>query len=137
MTGFLLDTNVVPELAKPSPEAQVLAFLAAEANLWIPAITLYELQFGVKDLPEGRRREQLQSAIWAILADFGNRVIPLGREEAESAATLQALAKKTGYSVGLADCLIAGTATYHDLCVVTRNVRDFAPLSVTIHNPWP
>ena len=137
MTGFLLDTNVISELTKPSPEAQVLAFLTEEPDLWIPAITLYELRFGVQDLLLGRRREQLQSAILAILVDFGSRVIPLGREEAEEAAILQAFAKSTGNNIGLADCLIAGTARVHDLCVVTRNVKDFDPLDVAIHNPWP
>ena len=137
MTSFLLDTNVISELTKPSPEADVLSFLTEETDLWIPAITLYELEFGVQDLPQGRRREQLHSAILAILAGFDNRILSLGREEAEEAAILQVLAKSNGYNVGLADCLIAGTARVHDLVVVTRNVRDFDPLSVSILNPWP
>ena len=137
MTRFLLDTNVISELTKPRPEHQVLAFLAEETDLWIPSVTLYELQFGVHGLPQGRRRDQLRDSIVAILANYENRVISLGREEAEVAATLQASARTTGQTVGLADCLIAGTATVHDLCIVTRNVRDFEPLPVTIYNPWP
>ena len=137
MTSFLLDTNVISELTKPIPEAQVQAFLTVETDLWIPAITLYELEFGVQDLPQGRRREQLHNSILTILSSYANRIIPLGRQEAEEAAKLQAIAKSTGNNISLADCLIAGTAKVYDLCVVTRNVRDFAPLSVTIHNPWP
>ncbi len=52
-------------------------------------------------------------------------------------AVLQAGARRSGENVGLADCLVAGTAKVHDLCIVTRNVKDFAHLAVAIHNPWP
>jgi predicted nucleic acid-binding protein len=32
--------------------------------------------------------------------------------------------------------MIAATALEHDLTIVTRNVKDFAGLDVTIFNPW-
>jgi toxin FitB len=32
--------------------------------------------------------------------------------------------------------MIAATALEHDLTIVTRNVKDFAALAVTIFNPW-
>jgi hypothetical protein len=34
------------------------------------------------------------------------------------------------------DAMIAATALTHDLIVVTRNVRDFAPFSVSTLNPF-
>jgi hypothetical protein len=34
------------------------------------------------------------------------------------------------------DALIAATALVHRLTVVTRNVADFAPMGVTLINPW-
>ena len=52
-------------------------------------------------------------------------------------AILQADARKVGNPVSLADALVAGTARMHDLIVVSRNVKDFDPMSVTIYNPWP
>lgn len=41
-----------------------------------------------------------------------------------------------GRSLKVADGLIAATALDHDLTVVTRNVRDFADLGVSVFNPW-
>ena len=137
MTGYLLDTNVISELTKVAPEAQVIEFLSANDDLWLPSIVMYELEFGVQILPEGRRRGNLRSLQSSLLEEYEDRILPIGQREAEMTAILQAEANKAGQTVALADCLIAGTARVHDLCVVTRNVRDFAPLSVTIHNPWP
>ena len=81
--------------------------------------------------------EQLRTLQSSILNEYEDRVIPIGRREAEMTAILQADARKAGHTVTLADSLVAGTARVHNLCVVTRNVGDFEPLAVTILNPWP
>ncbi|MDE2779236.1 MAG: PIN domain-containing protein [Chloroflexota bacterium] len=136
MTGYLLDTNVISELTKPAPEAQVIEFLTANDDLWLPSIVMYELELGLQILPDGGRRERLRSVQSSLLEEYKDRIIPIGQREAEMTAILQADARKAGQTVALADALVAGTARVHDLIVVSRNVRDFAPLSVTIHNPW-
>jgi predicted nucleic acid-binding protein len=41
-----------------------------------------------------------------------------------------------GRPLTVVDGFIAATALEHDLTVVTRNVRDFAGLGVTVFNPW-
>lgn len=38
--------------------------------------------------------------------------------------------------MGVGDGMIAATALEHGLTLVTRNVRDFAGLGVTLLNPW-
>ncbi len=38
--------------------------------------------------------------------------------------------------MNIADGLIAATALEHDLTLVTRNVKDFFQLGVSIVNPW-
>ena len=137
MTGYLLDTNVLSELTKAAPEPQVIEFLSSNGDTWLPAIVMYELEFGLQILPEGRRLDQLRSLQSALLEEYEDRIIPIGRREAEMTAILQADARKAGYTVSLADALVAGTARVHDLIVVSRNVKDFDPMSVTIYNPWP
>jgi predicted nucleic acid-binding protein len=137
VSGFLLDTNVVSELVKDTPESQVIGFLNEQQDFWLPTIVVHELEFGLQLLPEGRRREQLRAAQEAVVNEYSDRIIPLGRTESELAATLRAAARRSGHTVSLADALIAGTAKVHDLCVVTRNVGDFAFMDVEISNPWP
>ena len=52
MTEYALDTNVVSELAKPAPHPRVIAFLAGAAdNFWVPAVVVYEMEYGVTMLP--------------------------------------------------------------------------------------
>ncbi len=137
MTGYLIDTNVISELTRPVTEAEVLEFLTTNGDLWLPAIVMYELEFGLQVLPEGSRLERLRSLQSSLLEEYEDRIKPIGQREAEMTAILQAEARRTGENIGLAECLIAGTAKVHDLCIVTRNVKDFDPLDVAIHKPWP
>ena len=136
MSGFLLDTNVVSELTKATPDSRVVAFLAAQDDLWLPTIVLHELEFGLNLLPLGRRRNRIHAALSALLMEYGDRVLPLDRPESEQAAALRARARRAGRVLHLADALIAGTAKVHDLAVATRNVADFEGLGVTVTNPW-
>jgi predicted nucleic acid-binding protein len=41
-----------------------------------------------------------------------------------------------GRLLKVVDGFIAATALEHDLTVVTRNVKDFADLGLTVLNPW-
>ena len=50
MSGFLLDTNVVSEAARFTPDVRVIAFLADQADLWLSPVVLHELEFGVQRL---------------------------------------------------------------------------------------
>lgn len=136
MNGFLLDTNVVSELTKATPDSLVVAFLAAQDDLWLPTIVLHELEFGLNLLPPGRRRNRIRVALSALLMEYGDRILPLDRPEAEQAAALRAQARRAGRVLHLADALIAGTAKVHDFAVATRNVADFEGLGVTVINPW-
>ena len=135
MSGFLLDTKVISELTKDRPEAQVVAFLTEQQDFWLSAIVMHELEFGVELLPQGRRRERLRAAQAVVLNEYEDRIIPLGRAEAEVAAMLRAAARWAGRNL-YGDALIAGTAKVHNLCVATRNVGDFEDMDVEIMNPW-
>lgn len=136
MSGFLLDTNVVSEAARLTPDARVMAFLADQRDLWLSPVVLHELEFGVQRLPEGRRRGRLRVSLAAFIREFEDRVLPLGRSEAEAAALLRAQAQRAGRVLSLGDALIAGTVQANQLCLATRNVADFEVLDVRVLNPW-
>ena len=136
MNGFLLDTNAVSELTKDVSDSQVVAFLAVQGGLWLSTIVLHELAFGLNLLPLGRRRDRISTALSAFVAGYENRVLPVGRQEAEQAAALRAQARRSGRVLHVSDALIAGTAKVHNLAVATRNVADFDGLEVDLINPW-
>lgn len=136
MRGFLLDTNVVSELAKRAPDPQVVAFLNSRDDLWLSTVVTYELEFGLRLLPVGRRRRQLEDALTAIVTEHQHRLLPVGRREARQGARLRAQAQLAGRIASVSDSLIAGTAAVHDLAIATRNVSDFEGLGVDVVSPW-
>ncbi len=136
MSGYLLDTNVISELTKDSPNPAVIDLLTTRDDLWLSAIVIEELELGVLLLPQGGRRDGLRQWLSLIIADFEGRISPVGIREAEWAAAFQARVRRSGGELELGDALIAGTAMANDMAIVTRNVRDFDGLDVDIVNPW-
>lgn len=136
MNGVLLDTNVISELARPQPSPQVVAYLARLPDAWLSIVTLHELEYGIRRHPSAKRRVELEGIVSGLLAAYADRLLPVGPEEARSAAALRVQAEQGGHALHLADALIAGTAQAHGLTIATRNVGDFAPLGVPVVNPW-
>lgn len=135
MNGVLLDTNVVAETARPSPDANVLAFLAAETDFWLSTVVVHELEYGVELMASSRRRDSVAAAVRS-LASQARRIVPVGVAEAEHAAELRALARSAGRVLDVADSLIAATAAVRRLAVATRNTADFEGLDLRLINPW-
>ena len=136
MTGFLLDTNVVSELTRDRPDSRVVAFLSGQPDLWLSALVLHELEFGLERLPPGARREALRAVLTAFVAEYEDRILPLDRIAATWAARFRAERHRFGRVLDLGDALIAGTARAHELSLATRNVRDFERLDIEVTNPW-
>lgn len=136
VSGFLLDTNVISELTRPAPAPPVIGFLGEEDDLWLAALVLHEIEFGLLLLPRGRRRAALRSMVSEFVRRYEDRILPVDRRVVEGAARLRADARAHGRHIDLGDALIAGTAIAHDLCLATRNVADFEGLGVTLASPW-
>ncbi len=78
---ILLDTNVLSELMRPSPEQKVLSWLDAqqELNVWICTITVAEIRLGIALLPQGKRRDFLADLAEAMFQEeFFDRCLPFG-----------------------------------------------------------
>ena len=136
MNGFLLDTNVVSELTKHRPDPRVVAFLSSQDGLWLSALVVHELEFGLRLLPPGDRRDGLRQVLAGIITRYEDRVLPVEAAAARWAARFRARQQHSGRVLDLGDALIAGTAKAHDLSVATRNVRDFDGLDIDVTNPW-
>lgn len=139
MTGFLLDTNVPSEMTRPHPQQSVTAWLdeADDAQLYLSVISLGEISKGIATLSEGRRRQELQEWLDRKLRPwFQGRILPISEAIAERWGLIPAQSKLKGHPLKVEDGLIAATALEHGLALVTRNVRDFGNLGVTIVDPW-
>ena len=136
MTGYLLDTNLVSELSNDVPNPGVISFLIEHDDLWLASVVVHELEYGLQLLPEGQRRNRLYASHEDILTRYDDRILPLDRPAAESAALLRAEARCSGRTLDLGDALIAGIAKANGLTIATRNVRDFDGLDIEIVNPW-
>ncbi len=136
MSGVLLDTNVVSELTRKAPAPPVIAFLSERDDLWLSALVLHELEFGLRLLPRGRRRDALRGVLSEFIRHYEDRVLPVDEKAAVWAARFRAEAREQGCPLDLGDALIAGTARAHDLSLATRNVRDFEGFDLPVTNPW-
>ena len=136
---FLLDTNVVSEMLRPSPNPAVESWVAQRpaAELYFSAVGEAELRYGVAMLPEGQRKDALATAIEGILReDFENRILPFDSSAARAYANIAAAHHAAGRTVAPADCQIAATAHSRGMTVVTRNVRDFEEIGIEVVDPW-
>lgn len=136
---FLLDTNVVSELMRPTPAPRVLDWFAGRVagDLFLSAVSEAEMRAGAAYLPTGRRREALVAAIDAMVAeDFRERLLPFDSAAAKSYAVIAAARRAAGQPIAEADCQIAAIALARGAAVATRNVADFRGCGVEIINPW-
>ena len=136
---ILLDTNVVSELMRSSPDHAVEAWVADHPaeELFFSAIGEAELRYGVAVMPAGRRRDRLSSGIEAMLyEDFEGRVLPFDSDAARAYAEVASARRASGRPVPTADCQIAAIARSRDIAVATRNVQDFEDLGVDVIDPW-
>ncbi len=136
---ILLDTNVVTEPLKPSGDPAVLAWIDAQAieTLYLSAISLAELRFGIAALPDGKRKEALRRSLdERVVPVFGDRILPFSVAAADADATLRARARAAGKAIGTVDGYIAAIAAAHGLAVATRDTSPFAAAGLAVVNPW-
>lgn len=136
---ILLDTNVVSEPLRPTPDPRVVAWLDAQAvqTLFLSAITVAELRAGVALLPAGKRRTGLQeSLVDRVLPLFEGRVLPFDLGCTPAYAALTTRARAAGLAITSADACIAAIAATHGLAVATRDTGPFEAAGVAMINPW-
>jgi predicted nucleic acid-binding protein len=134
---ILLDTNVVSETQRPRGSPLVKARVEERgADLFLNAIVMGELRFGIALLRDPRRRDALAAWYDQLVARFADVILPVTLEVAEVWGDLSARLQDAGRRMEAQDGLIAATALVHDLTLWTRNIRDFDGTGVRLLNPW-
>jgi predicted nucleic acid-binding protein len=139
VSGFLLDTNVISELIKARPDANVTAWVEAtdESLLYLSVLTLGEIRRGIASLPQSRRRATQEAWLDRDLqARFEGRILTIDREVADRWGLLTAAARESGIALPVIDGLLAATALEHNLTLVTRDTGQIPSMGVAVFNPW-
>jgi predicted nucleic acid-binding protein len=142
VTRYLVDTNIIsaaaPTAAAKRPE--IIRWMDSHSDdLFLSAISVAEITDGIaKAAREGAKRKAADLSAWlrTVLHLYGDRVLAFDSPTAQIAGALSDLARGRGHSPGLADVIIAATAQRHDLIILSRNERHFAPMDAVVINPF-
>lgn len=136
---IVLDTNVISALMRKEPEKPVVKWLDAQpaASVWITAITVMEIRFGLQTMPKGRRQGALIRAFELMLKSMiEGRIASFDTEAGIQSAELMAQRKRKGRPAEVRDTMIAGIVLANRATLATRNTQHFEDLPVTVINPW-
>jgi toxin FitB len=135
---IVLDTNVVSELMRPSPDPRVAGWAdrQAPAEVVTSAVTVAEIGYGIARLPAGRRRELLAAAAEETFGAFAARVLPFDASAAAHYASIVVAREQTGTPISGFDAQIAAICRAHGARLATRNIPDFAELGLQLIDPW-
>ena len=136
---ILLDTDVLSELMRAIPSAQVVAWIEERprSRLGITAITQAEILYGIELLPKGRRKSGLLAAAQTMFSeDFRGKVFPFNSDAAQAFAKISAGRHSHGRPISQFDAQIAAIAQTLGAELATRNVTDFEGCGIKLLNPW-
>lgn len=136
---ILLDTNVVSEFMGSAPAESVVDWMNEQpaSTLFFSAVSVAEITFGLRSMPEGRRRDVLAERFDQLLAAaFDSRVLPFDYAAARIYGDLRASRRTQGCPMSAFDAQIASIARAKGLAVATRNVKDFEGCGLEVVNPF-
>lgn len=135
---ILLDTNVISEAMKPTPEDIVRAWLDEQAaeTLYLSNVTIAELLFGIGALPAGKRKDRLTEALNGVMELFADRILPFDVVAARRYADLAVKARAAGKGFPTPDGYIAAIAASRGFAVASRDTSAFDAAGVAVINPW-
>jgi predicted nucleic acid-binding protein len=139
VTGWLLDTNILSELRRLKPEPKVVAFIAKQPldQMYLSAVTLAEIRFGIELVTDANRRAELNDWLaHKVRPMFEQRVLPITEDIMFKWRLLVEDGRKAGHTFSQPDLIIAATGLQHGLTVVSRDTADYAKARVPVFNPW-
>jgi toxin FitB len=135
---YLLDTNVVSETYRRTPDPKVKRWMSARSTLglWLSVLTLGELAMGVDLAPVNRRNELRTWIAQNLRRAFAGRLLSIDDVTASEWGRMRAEGRSKCRELPAVEGLLLATAKVRGLVFVTRNERDCADRGVTIVNPW-
>ena len=137
MKKYVVDTNVISESIKPSPNSAAISWLESNSkSLYLTSITIEELRFGALMMPKGKKRKVLEGWIDSLSQTFSRKILSFDIQAAEVCAKFHEKAISSGRTPTIEDLMIAAIAKCNGCIVVSRNVKDFEYLDIEVINPF-
>jgi predicted nucleic acid-binding protein len=134
---IFLDTNVVSETLRKSPDRAVIAWLARyDAELALPTVTIAEIAFGIRKIRPDQRARRLEQGLLLWRHRFADRIFGLTEEAALAYGDLMGDAARQGVAMSAPDGMIAAIARINGGRLATRNLADFKMTGLDLVSPW-
>jgi toxin FitB len=136
---IVVDTNVVSEFMVSPPAQSVLEWLNAQdaVNLYLTTVSIAEISFGLRVMPDGQRRRLLSDRFEQFLvAAFASRILSFDEDAARAYGEIRGHRRELGRPMSAFDGQIAAIARTRGFAVATRNIRDFADCGLEVINPF-
>lgn len=133
--AWLLDTNILSESMRPTPNQNVLEQLNRfENELAIPAPVWHELRYGWLRMPDGQRKDAIGHYLQDVVSLLP--ILPYDATAARIHAELRSHHERMGEIIPFVDGQIAAIAIAHGLTLITRNTKDFSKIAALRLNNW-
>ncbi len=135
---IVVDTNVASELMRSAPSEVVREWMRGQhgTDLYMPAISVAEIRYGIERLPDGRRKKILRSAAVEVFGIFAEQILPFDVAAAEQYALVVTRRDGLGLPIDGFDAQIAAICRARRAALATRNVTDFRETGIDVINPW-
>lgn len=119
---YLLDTTTVSDYLRKNKAVVKHVHNIPPQEQAISTITKFEIAYGLANKPSLIKKYRFQLS--ELYQKTNNLVVDA--EIADLAGQIRSELKKAGTPIGVPDILIGATACFHNLTVVTSNVKDFS-----------
>jgi predicted nucleic acid-binding protein len=135
---IVLDTNVISEIQGRRHSETILRWLDGYDSevVFLTAIAMAEIHFGIALLEPGTRRDGLHQTFARIENEFSGRILSFSPNVAARYGALSARRQKEGRPMETKDAMIAAICLSHDATLATRNTKDFEGLDLKLVNPF-
>ena len=134
---WILDANIVAKMMRANPN-QVVVEIVAE-GIGLSVISVWDILNGISQLDLDKRRKILAERFYRMLDEmFVDRIFNWTLNHARICAQIMEVRRRSGKPLDnhRPNAMIASTAKYLGLIVVTRNDKEFRSIGVKSVNPW-
>ena len=136
---IILDTNVVSELMRASPEPRVLRWFSNQAaqDLHVTAVTMAEILYGIELISAARRRDVIRAGAEKMFEEvFADRILTFEDRAARAFSQIASSRRRQGKPMSEFDAQTAAITRVLGATLATRNPYVFEGCGVRLVNPW-